>query len=339
MKVRFSSSKEHQPTVDGGLKVVYAPGKRAAFRLRWYLILLLVASPFLWFVGKLSMSLLLIEAPARTAQPLLDIRGLESGLVQQLHVTEGQQVAAGDLLLSLDSRSLLAQQQTLIAALEQHTVPNVSLRRQSQALQQQTERANIRVRELAGLVALGAATRGELDQARDHWNERQASLAAFEHSQEPSVEQQSLSRQREGELDVVKQRIEQLQVHAGVTAVVKEIMVNAGDAVGPGTLLMTLSTGNEPEIQVFLDTRQRELARAGQSLRLKLPDGRWVAARVASEPQLVTRLPPDLRSPFGNNELGLLLRVESEAPLPVEWQLDGVPMTARFPNHLLRWLE
>ncbi len=35
MKVRFSSQKEQDPTREEGMKVLYAPGKRAAFRLRW----------------------------------------------------------------------------------------------------------------------------------------------------------------------------------------------------------------------------------------------------------------------------------------------------------------
>ena len=51
MKIRFNSDKERNPTQDGGLKVLYAPGKRVAFRLRWYLILLLISSPLLWFFG------------------------------------------------------------------------------------------------------------------------------------------------------------------------------------------------------------------------------------------------------------------------------------------------
>ncbi len=64
MKVRFTSNKERNPTQDGGLKVIYAPSKRIAYRLRWYLILLVVASPFIWFSSKLIGTMVLVDTPA-----------------------------------------------------------------------------------------------------------------------------------------------------------------------------------------------------------------------------------------------------------------------------------
>ena len=51
MKIRFDSRKELNPTQEQGLTVLYAPGKRMAFRVRWYLILLLVASPLIWLAA------------------------------------------------------------------------------------------------------------------------------------------------------------------------------------------------------------------------------------------------------------------------------------------------
>ena len=44
MKVRFASSKERSPDQENGLKVLYGPSRRVAYKLRWYLILLLVGA-------------------------------------------------------------------------------------------------------------------------------------------------------------------------------------------------------------------------------------------------------------------------------------------------------
>lgn len=57
MKIKFSSAKEQQPTQEQGLQVLYAPGKRLAFRVRWYLILLAVLSPLLWLIGRWVLTL------------------------------------------------------------------------------------------------------------------------------------------------------------------------------------------------------------------------------------------------------------------------------------------
>lgn len=329
MKVRFSHPKEQKPTVDGGLKVVYAPGKRAAFQIRWYLILLLVASPLLWFIIKLFLGMLLVEAPARVAHPSLEIRALESGMVQQLHIAAGDQISPGDLLISLDNPAVFAQQQALTALLAEQKSADSPQRRQHEAHRQLTERAKARVQELDRLVALGAATRRELDHAWDLWIEHQATQAAFEQQLQTSAEQQSATTKRAA----------QLKIQARSAALVKEVLVTEGEAVGPGTALLNVTTDQQPEIHAYLDPRHRILTGAGQPLQLKLPDGQWVAAHVISEPQVISRLPVDLRTSFGNNEPKLLVKIAPDTALASKWQLDGLPMTARFPTPLLGWFQ
>jgi len=54
MKVRFVKPEASDPNRDRGVEVPYAPGKRHLARWRWYLILLVVSSPFLFFVASSS---------------------------------------------------------------------------------------------------------------------------------------------------------------------------------------------------------------------------------------------------------------------------------------------
>lgn len=339
MKIRFTSKKERQPTTDEGLKVIYAPGKRMAYRLRWYLILLLVASPVLWFAGHLLGSMLVLEAPARIFQPLTEVRAMESGMVSQVHVKLDQQVLAGSLLVALENPGLTAQQQALNDALQVSVMATTPVQRQEQLLQQQIVRAQRRADELQRLVSSGAATRGELDQARDVLDDRLAALAGFQRSLEPTAALQHDVQRNRSELVALEKRLEQLQVRAVSEAIVRDVNVHEGEVVGPGTLMMRLHTSKELEIQVFLDARQRELARPGQALKLRMPDHSWLDATVIAEPRLVSRLPQDMRSPFGSNDLGIMLTVATVEPLPNEWQLDNLQMTARFPNRIQRWLQ
>lgn len=339
MKVRFSSSKEQDPTRDGGLRVLYAPGKRVAFRLRWYLILLLVASPFLWFVGKLAMGVFLVEAPARILQPTVEIRALEGGQVRALAVEPGDRVKTGTVLVTLDSPELRARSAALAAGLtEAPRSAAAPEQTQRQALQRQLERSRERVRALEPLVAAGTATRGELNAARDQLDQRQAELAGFERSLAPNPVLGADALRQQQELNVIRQRLDLLQVQAPESGQVRDIEVSTGENVGPGQLLLRLARDQAPEIHVFLNTRRIDLAQPGQTLRMKLPDGTWLDARVSEVPGSVSRLPPDLRSPFGSNELGLLVKVTTTQPLPPEWQIDNVPVTARFPNVLQQWL-
>jgi hypothetical protein len=49
MKVRFKGLRTPEPEQQRGFKVSYGPGKRQAFRWRWYLMLALVLSPVIYF--------------------------------------------------------------------------------------------------------------------------------------------------------------------------------------------------------------------------------------------------------------------------------------------------
>ena len=86
MKIKFSSAKEQQPTQEQGLQVLYAPGKRLAFRVRWYLILLAVLSPLLWLIGRWVLTLWLIEAPAQLHLPGSELRARDAAQVQPVRV-------------------------------------------------------------------------------------------------------------------------------------------------------------------------------------------------------------------------------------------------------------
>lgn len=339
MKVRFTSDKERQPTVDSGIKVIYAPGKRLAFRLRWYLILLLVASPVLWFVGNMLSTWIVLDAPARVVQPLTEVRALESGVVVDLPVVVGASVAAGELLIALENSALSAQYQAVSDTLNINPVVSSGVHAQQQILQQQLNAARLHSQELQRLVRLGAATRAELTQSQELLGRHQVALINFERNLEPSSEQQLYLQRNQGELQALSKRLERLQIRAQGDVLVRSITVTEGEAVAPGTALMQLQSDQPFQVQVFLDAQQRELAYPGQRLKLRFPDGSWRDAVVSAEPSLVARLPVEMRSPFTASELGLLLIVETLEPLPKAWQLDNLPLQARFPNRLQRWLQ
>ncbi|NMT63838.1 HlyD family secretion protein [Marinobacter orientalis] len=338
MKVRFSSRKEQDPSREGGLKVLYAPSKRVAFRLRWYLILLLVASPFLWFVGKMAMSILLIEAPGRVVQPMLEVRALEAGKVGDILVEPEDPVNDGHLLVRLVNASLQEQKAQLEASV---TVPETSgeqlVMRQINNLRQRLARARARVRDLEALVRDGAATTGELNAARDTRDEREQELAQLQRSFLEPIAWRSARAKDLGQLKVVEQRLAQLSVRAPEAGRIKEVAVAEGENVGPGTLLLKLARQQEPRIYVYLAPSRIELASEGQSLQLKFPDDQWYDGRISGPPKDVERLPPDLRSPFGVAELGLLVEVTMDSPIPPQWRINNVPLTARFPNIFERW--
>ena len=229
MKIRFNSDKERNPTQDGGLKVLYAPGKRGAFRLRWYLILLLISSPLLWVFGRLGVGYLRVEAPAQIEVPVVELRAREAGTVAELLVRSGDHVQPGQRLLSLDN----PEWRLRIQQLQPGEVP-VASSPSTEALQLQQraiELARQRVNQVQALLAQGAATRGELLNAQAELNTQQQVLLDLQarlRAQRSQAEGDPLQLLREDrERQWLQSRLDGLQFTASEEGRVAEVLVSA----------------------------------------------------------------------------------------------------------------
>lgn len=340
MKVRFTGQKEQNPTEDKGIKVLYAPGKRTAFRLRWYLILFLVASPFVWFIGKLLLETLLIEAPALTFRPGTDIRAFDSGTVQHIAVTSGERVSAGQLLVSLDN-PLLRERLEQFRDPVQHDHQLQSLTdRQEQLLRRQLRRSQERVERLSRLAETGSATQGELNAAERERDARESDLLTFEVT---ALERRRvIARQHQDDFrqlndrHFLQSRLNRLDAKANGGGVVREIDVVEGENVGSGTLLMRLEQEAPMRIMVYLPPRHIDYAEVGQPLKIRFPDGEWHEATMNRAVTAAETIPNGLRSPFSAAEPGLVVEVATEGELPPRWQVHNLPLKARFPNRLMQ---
>ena len=340
MKIRFNSDKERNPTQDGGLKVLYAPGKRVAFRLRWYLILLLISSPLLWFFGRLGVGYLRVEAPAQIQMPVVELRAREAGTVAELLVKAGEHVQPGQRLLSLDN----PEWRLRIQQLQPGEVP-VAGSPSSQALQLQQraiELARQRVSQVQALLTQGAATLGELLSAQAELNTQQQVLLDLQarlRAQRSQAEGDPLQLLREDrERQWLQSRLDGLQFTASEEGRVAEVLVSAGENVGPGTLLLRLERSAEPLLLIYLEPRFAAYAEPGQPLEVRMPDGSWRTARVLQAADSARRLPAGMQKPFTVSQMGLLVPAEFEQPLPPLWRVDQLPLKVRFPHDWSRFI-
>lgn len=340
MKIRFNSDKERNPTQDGGLKVLYAPGKRGAFRLRWYLILLLISSPLLWVFGRLGVGYLRVEAPAQIEVPVVELRAREAGTVAELLVKSGDHVQSGQRLLSLDN----PEWRLRIQQLQPGEVP-VASSPSTEALQLQQraiELARQRVNQVQALLAQGAATRGELLNAQAELNTQQQVLLDLQarlRAQRSQAEGDPLQLLREDrERQWLQSRLDGLQFTASEEGRVAEVLVSVGENVGPGTLLLRLERSAEPLLLIYLEPRFAGYAEPGHPLEVRMPDGSWRSARVLQAADSARRLPAGMQKPFTVSQMGLLVPAEFEQPLPPLWRVDQLPLKVRFPHDWSRFI-
>lgn len=336
MKVRFASSKERAPDQDNGLRVLYGPGKRAAYKLRWYLIVALVSSPLLFVAGRLLFEALRPEMPAQLSVPSTELRASVSGTISALPVKTGQKVASGQLLVQLDNPEWRLRLEQLQPGDLQR---DDSLGRSAQAIAASTVNLQDQMVDLyKGLQRQGGLSSAELLQSEVELNAQKLALLElqrrlrqddFPYRGEPI---QNLRDAREREW--INGRIKLLSLRSDSAGRVAEVLVNQGENVGPGTLLMRIEQAEEPLLWVYLQPRQAREARPGQLLEVEMPDGSWLEAAVIDQPDLARRLPAGLSSGLDANNLALQVPVRFLEPLPAVWRVDQLPLRVRFP---LRW--
>lgn len=332
MKIRFRSTKEQHPTQDHGMQVLYAPGKRLAFKLRWYLILFLILLPALWLAGRYGLALLRVEAPALVRLPTLEVRALQPGEVRALRVQVGDHVQAGAPLVDLDNPDWRLRLSLLQAGTANSGASTAGLGAHNRAvLRSLVDRAAQKVNDTRRLLQQGAATRGELLEAQNALDSRESELLAFERSL-TAGEGQRYDLQQQRESQWLKEQLARMDVHASEAGRVAEVIAAPGENVGPGTLLMRLEREGPAQLWVYLDPKDVEHSTPGSALDVRLPNGDWVGARVISTAESANPLPTDLRKPFSSPTRGLMVPARFTEPLDSEWRIDSLPVRVRFPD-------
>ncbi|PZW49423.1 HlyD family secretion protein [Pseudomonas sp. URMO17WK12:I2] len=317
------------------MQVLYAPGKRLAFRLRWYLILFLILLPVLWLAGRYGLELIRVEAPALVRLPSMEVRAMQPGQVKSIPVQAGDHVDVGTPLVELDNPEWRLRLNLLQGGAAPQAAPVGDLGTRNRAvLQSLVNRASQRVNDTRRLVQQGAATRGELVEAQNALDSRQAELLAFERSLSGagSSEGERYERQQGLERQWLTGQLEQMKVSASEPGRVAEVVTAPGENVGPGTLLMRLERSGPAQLWVYLDPKDVEHATPGSPLDVRLPDGNWTRAEVINPAESANPLPSDLRQPFRSPTRGLMVPARFTEPLANEWRVDSLPVRVRFPN-------
>lgn len=349
MKVSFLK-KEKDPTVVNDMKVPYAPARRHVARLRWYIILLLVSSPLIYFLIKLLMAWIIVGAPGYITMDQVAINSKADGIVERVDVAIGQNIAAGETVVRLVNPQLASQmmlRRAELNALSLEDLPvgtaQANLLRGRLALAEE----NLTVAEdylgnVTFLFGQGAATVAELNQARERRNRTRIEYdqALFDYrrlttaggetaingggprkADRLKVEAQIESLERD------QKRLVQTSPYAGR---VLDILAREGESLSNGAPIVLLGRAETPYVEAYLLPKYADYARRGAKAVVKLSDGTRLQAVVREDAALARRLPADLTSPIGSRDMMLMVRLDLIEPLPTIQWVHGLPVSVRF---------
>jgi multidrug resistance efflux pump len=361
MKVRFVKPEASDPNRDRGVEVPYAPGKRHLARWRWYLILLVVSSPFLFFVGKFLYSSVLIQAPGFVAQEQITVRSSSQGYVDEVFVKPLDEVREGQPVARLANEALSTHADQLRAELKQLQGVAISAESQGhgaaaldsidfagelQTAREQKDRMSERMRQMQQLLSEGAATEAELNAARNQYDQASSKLdelyrtMALQTRPPPRSSGNNVAVQTrilaiQTELADLDGQLQAMLVHAPKSGRIVDLAVVKGDQLAIGSKVAMLAPqGGEIHIDAYIPPKHGIYAAPGMAATVIFPDGMRRRALVADVPQIAAEVPKAQSALLGEAEMGVLVRMQLVDAAGADQRpfTDGLPVRVEFEN-------
>jgi multidrug resistance efflux pump len=350
MKVRFENRQAQDPTRVKGVRVPYAQAKRRVSQWRWYLILLVVASPLIYLLWMLLMPHVTVSAPGYISLEKVSVNSTASGIVERIDVAVGDQVATNQIVVTLYNAGLLERQQVLQAEKDalrdaMSVVQGPSERSLQQTIRLSRDQVDYQaslLEKVQFLYDMGAATIAELNQAKAQHARAVNDLIMAQgrletireghlrDQQGPEKSRTARQKRLSAEMEAIDRQLLRLNQRAPSDGRVLDVMVGTGESVAAGTPLMALGQAQKPYAVAYLDPKHTRYARKGQPAMVKLPNGDTLRAVVKEDAGLTRRIPADISSPITARDIMLLVPLDLLDPLPPVEKVDGLPISIRF---------
>jgi multidrug resistance efflux pump len=349
MKIQFLN-RQKDPSVYHGVKIPYAPAKRKAAQWRWYLILLIVASPLLYFILRMGMSLVFVTAQGYISLDKIELNSTSPGIVDSINVEIGQEISSDTVISILHDPDLSAQKRQVEAELAAMSEPQQShFSAKKQLLNNRISLAhrilsfqNNNFQTMEFLFKQGAATQAELntiskqrDNAQSDYDNAVYEQKAYEEEslgQEIKVDplQKKERSLLEAQLKTINEQLSRLPQTTPYGGRVLDILASPGQSISSGSPIAVIGRSDKPYVVAYINPKYAKYARQGHMAQVTLPNGRKIGAKVRENSQLTQRLPAHLISPIGSRNMMILVNLELVAPLPsINW-VDGLPVDVRF---------
>ncbi len=361
MKVKFSSPKKHNPNMDGGLPVTYAPAKRQAPKLRWYALVLVISAPLLFLLWRIGIALFVVNAPGVISLDKKSVNSPFPAVVEKIHARPGMKVETGQLLMQLEDPAVTQRIYILRAELEalQSTASGAAQPADGPA---RAAAAKIRIAEenvryqkghrdtIQALLAQGAATRAEAAEAEDRYRQALAALAearaALAILQVPDFSRQESAAQRssriaqiEAELTGLEERRLFFSVISPEEGRILDVFPTEGQHVGGGDALLLLGKPQALNVMAYMQPRHISYARQGEAVEISLPGGIKAAGRIAAAPEIAARIPAELAGVLTEGRQTILVKIEIEEGISDHLRVEGLPVSVHFGFSLRKSLQ
>jgi len=349
VKVTYISPKENRPAVEEGVSVLYAPSKRNAYQLRWYLILFLVSLPVLYFLYNLVFYFFVVEVSGVLSTNRIVVKSSARGHVKTIDVDYWQEINKNDVVISLDDSalnnelSIIHEKKKLLRTRIQqlkYIDEIAAIRSQLRVTQRKKDRRKIEKKEVQALLDLGAATHAEVQNAQMRYDSAVQNNLSM---QRELIKAQNQLLKQNYNLDSARQMIDitqkefqlerelkQLNQQSPSSGKILDILVSEGEFVSLGTPLVVVSKNDDIKVTVFLNPKYIAYAKKDSHVVITLPNGVAIQGIVTLTPGVTKKLPRELATSLIGPQTAIVLGVELEGNVPPELAIENLPVKVNF---------
>lgn len=267
------------------------PRKRnVLLRVAIAIVLLAAATAALLYARRQREPKLLVLAGTLEARTV-NVGSLVGGRVTRVHVDEGSRVAAGQVLVTLETETLdrqLAEQQAAIAAARANLEkavrgPRVEEIRKAAAIAENDERER---RRFAALHSAGIASKEMLDNATTKAKTSAEDLRGLREGtrKEDIAAARAQLDQQERRLETLMKQRDETLVRSTVSGVVQSFGLRPGDIVAPNQTVAEILEPEQLWVRIYVPETLLGLVRVNMPVKVRVdtfPDV-WFPARVAT---------------------------------------------------------
>ncbi|BDR34180.1 permease [Photobacterium damselae subsp. damselae] len=343
MKVQFHTETQVDPKISNFMNVIYGSAKRGGYRLRWYLLLLLIISPILYLAYFMYQSIYLTIAPGIiTTSPML-ITATNDGIIDfvangdELYTKKSVLVTINNETISNTEHYLSLKTQEIDAQIEK--LPAINLDKYNQEIKN-AKSSFLKVNEIKKLYEK-YRKQGQVSQVEYANIINTASVAKQRELQSSISKEQALfsydQNKLAGPLMLLRNDIglklisyqsqkNELSIVSPVSGFIVENYVTEGQWVQKGQELMNIAPNRQPEVISYVDAKYLAKVAKGSEVMVQLPNGGQYSAIVRSKPRLATKLPSQLTTPFTETKAVLKVVLEFNNHVnDLDW-VEGMPV-------------
>ncbi|GAM60391.1 hypothetical protein JCM19232_724 [Vibrio ishigakensis] len=352
MKIEFKLDKQKAPTVDQGVKVTYGEAKRTGYRLRWFLLLAAIIGPSVAAAYWLFLPKVLTIAPGVVTYHAISLRVDSDSTIEEILVTEGEEVEQGDTLLRLKDEVLnteiryltdeiqklkehlqLSEKDEQKIAIYEKAVSDASKNFEGvKQIKKKYDRYNAQRQVSTGDYAV---VLNNYASAQNQLSQSQIALSDAKAEMENDLIAGDVAktiRALENELLVKKTERRELTLQAPFDARVIQIADVVGKNMEEDDRVVTVADKEQaPEITAYLDAKYIDEAKLDSKAVVILPNGDKHDVVVSKPIELAAKLPSHLSKPFEGEQA--LIRVSlsfEDQPKDTSEFLEGMPVEVRF---------